>query len=97
MGPSPPAPQYTRKSPRPISREQNRVERLLGSQLLPVGPGERLTSLDAGEVLDRHLDHVAETAEGVLEGVEEVPGYEIVDEPPVPELRHFSAELRPVG
>ena len=45
---------------------------------------------------DEHLDHVAETAEGVLDGVEEVPGYEIVDEPPVPELRHFSAELQPV-
>ena len=42
-----------------------------------------------------HLDHVAETAAAVRERADEVTGYEIASEPPTPELRHFSAELRP--
>jgi tryptophanase len=41
-----------------------------------------------------HLEHVAETAARVA-AREDVPGYEVVSEPAVPELRHFSAELRP--
>jgi tryptophanase len=43
-----------------------------------------------------HLEHVAETVATVAERRDEVPGYEIVSEPPTPELRHFSADLRPV-
>ncbi|CQH62393.1 tryptophanase [Halobacterium hubeiense] len=43
-----------------------------------------------------HLEHVADTAAAVCEKGEEVTGYEVVSEPPMPELRHFSAELRPV-
>jgi tryptophanase len=33
----------------------------------------------------------------VLDRREEAVGYEIVDEPPMAELRHFSADLRPVA
>ena len=43
-----------------------------------------------------HLEHVAETFAAVAERRDELPGYEIVDEPEMAELRHFSAELRPV-
>ena len=43
-----------------------------------------------------HLEHVAETFAAVAERREELPGYEIVDEPEMKELRHFSAELRPI-
>ncbi|MDR5656135.1 tryptophanase [Halodesulfurarchaeum sp. HSR-GB] len=43
-----------------------------------------------------HIDHVVETAATVLEATDSVPGYEIVAEPPNEELRHFSAELKPV-
>ncbi|PSP71151.1 tyrosine phenol-lyase [Halobacteriales archaeon QH_9_66_26] len=43
-----------------------------------------------------HLEHVAETFATVAERREELPGYEIVDEPEMKELRHFSAELRPI-
>ncbi|MFC4359756.1 tryptophanase [Halobium salinum] len=42
------------------------------------------------------LEHVAETAAAVAERREEVSGLEVVAEPPMKELRHFSAELRPV-
>jgi tryptophanase len=43
-----------------------------------------------------HLEHVAETAATVRERREEYAGLEIVDEPPMRELRHFSARLEPV-
>jgi tryptophanase len=43
-----------------------------------------------------HLDHVTETATAVMENGADVPGYEVVWEPPMGELRHFSAELQPV-
>ncbi|WP_256686815.1 tryptophanase [Halococcus qingdaonensis] len=43
-----------------------------------------------------HLEHVAETFAAVADRREELPGYEIVDEPAMAELRHFSAELRPL-
>ncbi|KTG07981.1 tyrosine phenol-lyase [Haloprofundus marisrubri] len=43
-----------------------------------------------------HLEHVAETAGAVADRSEYVTGLEITGEPPVPELRHFSATLRPV-
>jgi len=43
-----------------------------------------------------HLEHVAETFAAVAERREKLSGYEIVDEPEMAELRHFSAELRPV-
>ncbi|WP_276302445.1 tryptophanase [Halorussus lipolyticus] len=45
-----------------------------------------------------HLEHVAETFEQVAERRDagEISGLEIVDEPEMAELRHFSAELRPV-
>ncbi|WP_049898699.1 tryptophanase [Halococcus agarilyticus] len=43
-----------------------------------------------------HLEHVAETFAAVAERREDLQGYEIVDEPAMEELRHFSAELRPV-
>jgi tryptophanase len=45
---------------------------------------------------DEHLDHVAETARAVVERTGQHPGYRVVSEPPVAELRHFSAELEPV-
>ncbi|WP_435076109.1 tryptophanase [Halococcus sp. AFM35] len=44
-----------------------------------------------------HLEHVAETFAAVAERREELPGYEVVDEPAMEELRHFSAELRPLA
>ncbi len=43
-----------------------------------------------------HLEHVADTAAAVCERGEAVSGFEVVSEPAMPELRHFSAELRPV-
>ncbi|WP_435181697.1 tryptophanase [Halorussus sp. AFM4] len=45
-----------------------------------------------------HLEHVAETFERVADRRDagEIAGLEIVDEPEMAELRHFSAELRPV-
>lgn len=45
-----------------------------------------------------HLEHVAETFEAVAERRDagEISGLEVVDEPGMPELRHFSAQLRPV-
>lgn len=43
-----------------------------------------------------HLDHVVDTAAAVADRREELTGLELVSEPPIPELRHFSAELRPV-
>ena len=45
-----------------------------------------------------HLEHVAETFERVAERRDagEISGLEIVEEPEMAELRHFSAELRPV-
>lgn len=45
---------------------------------------------------DEHLDHVVETFEAVLDRPEEAVGYEIVETPGPPELRHFSATLRPL-
>jgi tryptophanase len=44
-----------------------------------------------------HLEHVADTAAAVCERGEDVTGYEIVDEPEMQELRHFSATLRPLA
>ncbi len=44
-----------------------------------------------------HFEHVVETAEAVLEKRHEVSGLEIVSNPAVPELRHFSASLEPVS
>ncbi|WP_276255072.1 tryptophanase [Halomontanus rarus] len=44
-----------------------------------------------------HLEHVAETARAVLEKREAVSGLELASEPSIPELRHFTAELRPVS
>ncbi len=44
-----------------------------------------------------HLEHVAETFAAVADRREELPGYEVVDEPAMEELRHFSAELRPLA
>ncbi|PSQ44370.1 tyrosine phenol-lyase, partial [Halobacteriales archaeon SW_7_68_16] len=45
-----------------------------------------------------HFDHVQETAARVADRAAEgtIPGLEIVDEPPMEELRHFSADLRPI-
>ena len=44
-----------------------------------------------------HFDHVVETAAAVLEKRDEVSGLEIVSDPAVPELRHFSAALEPLS
>ena len=44
-----------------------------------------------------HLEHVAETVAAVYERRETVPGLDLASEPSTPELRHFSAELRPRG
>ncbi|EFW91538.1 tryptophanase [Haladaptatus paucihalophilus DX253] len=43
-----------------------------------------------------HLEHIAETFEKVGERRDELSGLEIVWEPPMEELRHFSAKLEPV-
>jgi tryptophanase len=45
---------------------------------------------------DEHLEHIVETAAAVLDRADELPGYEIVEEPVMPELRHFSAHLQPM-
>ncbi|MFB6093364.1 MAG: tryptophanase [Halanaeroarchaeum sp.] len=42
-----------------------------------------------------HLDHVGETAAAVADRAGDAPGYEILEEPPMRELRHFSARLQP--
>ncbi|MFW6449301.1 MAG: tryptophanase [Halobacteriota archaeon] len=44
---------------------------------------------------EEHLDHVAEAAADAVAVAEDEPGLEIVEEPGPPELRHFSATLRP--
>jgi tryptophanase len=44
-----------------------------------------------------HLEHVADAVAAVHDRRDAVPGMEIVSEPSTPELRHFSAELRPQG
>jgi tryptophanase len=43
-----------------------------------------------------HLEHVVETAAAVADRADELTGYEVVEEPPMRELRHFSADLRPL-
>jgi tryptophanase len=43
-----------------------------------------------------HIEHVADSAQAVCETGEKLSGLEIVEEPEMAELRHFSAELRPV-
>ncbi|MFW6265798.1 MAG: tryptophanase [Halanaeroarchaeum sp.] len=42
-----------------------------------------------------HLEHVGETAAAVADRAEGAVGYDIVAEPPMAELRHFSARLEP--
>ena len=42
-----------------------------------------------------HMDYVVEVAERVLAIADELPGYRIIDEPPV--LRHFTASFEPIG
>ncbi|QFU82172.1 tryptophanase [Natronorubrum aibiense] len=44
-----------------------------------------------------HLEHVVETAAAVLEEPESIPGLELVSEPEMPEIRHFTAELEPIS
>jgi len=41
-----------------------------------------------------HMDYVVEVAERVLAGAADLPGYRIVEEPPV--LRHFTARFEPI-
>lgn len=43
-----------------------------------------------------HVEHVADSAEAVCERADDVSGLEIVSDPSMPELRHFSTELRPL-
>jgi tryptophanase len=43
------------------------------------------------------IDHVADTLAAVHERRENIPGMELESEPPTPELRHFQAELIPLG
>lgn len=43
-----------------------------------------------------HLEHVAETFGAVVENGDKISGYEIANEPSRPELRHFTASLRPL-
>lgn len=42
-----------------------------------------------------HLDHIVDTFERVLKVVDDEVGFDIVEAPGQPELRHFSAQLRP--
>jgi tryptophanase len=44
-----------------------------------------------------HLEHVVETAAAVHDRADELGGYEVVREPPMAELRHFSAALEPLA
>jgi len=46
-----------------------------------------------------HVDHVLDTFERVADRRERgaISGYRIVDEPSVPELRHFTVELEPLA
>ncbi|SDR30206.1 tryptophanase [Natronobacterium texcoconense] len=44
-----------------------------------------------------HFEHVADTVETVLEKGTDVPGLELATEPEMPEIRHFTAELRPLS
>lgn len=44
-----------------------------------------------------HLDHIVETFAAVRERADEITGYEVVDEPEMASLRHFSADLLPVA
>jgi tryptophanase len=44
---------------------------------------------------DEHIEHVVETAVAAWESRDEAVGYEILAEPPMKELRHFSAEMAP--
>ena len=70
----------------------------LGSFAFPGGDHPELVrlALPRRTYHREHLEHVAETAAAVLDRHEEVSGLEIVSEPETAELRHFSAELRPV-
>ena len=43
-----------------------------------------------------HFEHVADTAAAVRDRRDELSGLEITHEPPMKELRHFTAELQPV-
>ncbi|MFB6266717.1 MAG: tryptophanase [Halodesulfurarchaeum sp.] len=43
-----------------------------------------------------HLEHVAETGGRVMDVAGDLSGYRVIDEPPMRELRHFSATLEPV-
>ncbi|WP_436929842.1 tryptophanase [Halosimplex halobium] len=43
-----------------------------------------------------HFEHVGETAAAVADRTDDLTGFEVVDEPPMAELRHFSADLRPL-
>ncbi|PSP67763.1 tyrosine phenol-lyase [Halobacteriales archaeon QS_1_69_70] len=42
-----------------------------------------------------HVEHVADTVAAVHERRDDVPGMDVISEPPTPELRHFQAELAP--
>ena len=44
-----------------------------------------------------HFEHVADVAQAVLERREDVDGLRLASEPPIPELRHFTARLEPVS
>ena len=43
-----------------------------------------------------HIKHVVDTLAAVAERADAVSGLEVVDEPEMAELRHFSARLQPV-
>jgi tryptophanase len=45
---------------------------------------------------DEHLDHIVDTTAAVLDRADELTGYEVVEEPAMSELRHFSADLQPI-
>jgi tryptophanase len=44
-----------------------------------------------------HMEHVVDTVTAVHDRREEVIGLEVVDEPEMAEIRHFTAELRPLA
>jgi len=43
-----------------------------------------------------HVEHVVDTVAAVHDRREEITGLELVDEPAMPEIRHFTAELQPL-
>ena len=68
----------------------------VGSLMFPGAPLELVRlAVPRRTYTQAHIDYVIEVAERVARRASDIPGYRIVREPPF--LRHFSAELAPLG